>query len=379
MIEPEDFGCSDVQTFAHIGDPSPSGDHSVFWTHWFDRLVEHTPVLTRRTAPDDSDPSATHELISEGGARIGGVLVLPKGDRPASASLVAVHGYHVSEPLSESAKRWRPIADQGVAVLVIRLRGYPGSQVGVGDLTAPDAHACGWIGRGLADQTHEGWVVPHAVADVCNACRVMRNALLHRDTDLDIPVDESIDHPGVFLQGSSLGGGLAVIAAGQLIGKLRGESIVDRLAVSLPSLGDWRWRLEHGRGGMTGELRGLLTHHSTRQSELIDRLRLCDAVVHARRVRVPTLAMLAKRDDVVPAPSAAAVFNAIDADPGRKWRFVAPYGHFEGGISNARRHALFERAMTDFFDPRRPPIEAMTAWETAMHEGATNQRHDDPS
>lgn len=374
MIEPDDFGLSDVRTFAHIGDPAPGPEHSVFWKRWFSRLAEHTPVLTARKAPDASDPSATHELVSHGGVRIGCSLLLPDRGRPVGASLVVVHGYTVNESLEDSAARWRAVADNGVAVLVIRLRGYRGSRIGIGDQTRPDGHGCGWIGRGLLSDDAGDWIVPHAVADVCNACRVMRNALRDPDTSagsgVRLRVDDSIEQPGVFLHGVSLGGGLAAIAAAQLIGKISGDPIVDRLGLAVPSLGDWRWRLDHAHGGITAEVVRLLDHAGPdHRAGLVDRLRLCDAVVHGRRVRIPTLGMLARRDDVVPAPSAAAVFNSIDADPGRKWRFVVPYGHWEGGIANARRHALFGRAAADFFDPARTPIEAMIPWELTLHDG----------
>ena len=370
MIEPEDYGYSHVQTFAHIGDPTPSADHSVFWKHWYSRLVETQPVLIKRSVVDDSDPSATHQFESADGVQIGCTLVLPSNKRPVRASLVTAHGYTLTKSLKESKARWQSIADQGVAVLIIRLRGYPGSQIGIGDQTKPDQHGAGWIARGFDADRHEEWILPNAVADVCNACRVMRNALLHRDTDTSIVVDPAIDHPGVFLSGRSLGGGLSTIAAAQLIGKLSGESIIDRLAIALPSLGDWYWRLAHQPSGTTLDILKVIREHPEREDELISRLRLCDAVVHGRKVRVPTLGMLAQKDDVAPAPSAAAVFNAIEADPGRKWRFVVPYGHFDGGIANARRHALFERCLTEFFDPSHLPIESMTRWEPYLHDGA---------
>jgi len=369
MIEPEDYGLSGVQTFAHIGDPTPSPDHSVFWKQWYTRLIDDSPVLRNRTVSDDSDPSATHEFISENGVRIGCVLVLPANKRPVRASLVTAHGYTHAATLQDSKRRWQNIADTGVAILIMRLRGYPGSQIGIGDQTTLDQLGAGWIGRGFAGEKHNEWILPGAVADVCNACRVMRNALLHRDTDAPIAVDPTIDHPGVYLTGTSLGGGISTIAAAQLIGKLSGESIVDRLAVALPSLGAWNWRLAHRLSGTTTEIEKVLTHHQDRRAELINRLRLCDAVVHGRKVRVPTLGMLARKDDVAPAPSAAAVFNSIDSDPGRKWRFVVPYGHFDGGIGNARRHALFERVMIDFFDPTHRPIDSMSPWESILHDG----------
>jgi cephalosporin-C deacetylase-like acetyl esterase len=368
MDDPVSTPPEDVRTFAHIGDPVPVPDHGPFWKQWFAQLIEHSPTLARRETIDESDPSATHEFESFGGANIGARLVLPSDGRGVKASLVTVHGDGVPDPLDVNGRRWQQVADRGVAVLLIRLRGYPGSRKGVGNLTESNEIGNTWITRGFDSQDHAEWVLPHGIADVCNACRVMRNALLHRDTDLDIPVDDSIDHPGVFLHGSSLGGGLAVISAAQLIGKLRGESIVDRLAIATPSLGDWMTRLNHP-SGTAAQLRRVIDENPERREELLTRTRLCDAVVHGRRVRVPTFSMLAKRDAVVAPTTAAAVLNAIDSDPGRKWRFLIEQGHFEGDVGVNRRIAMYRRALCDFFDPGVAPIRSMKRWEPSMHRG----------
>jgi hypothetical protein len=69
------------------------------------------------------------------------------------------------------------------------------------------------------------------------------------------------------------------------------------------------------------------------------------------------------RDDVVPAPAAAAVFNALGSDPGCKWRFVVKRGHADGGIADARRHALFDRLVREFLGPDEDPCSR--DWEAA--------------
>lgn len=373
MIEPDDFGLPGVRTFAHVGDPTPAPDHSPFWTHWYKAVTQDRPTVRRRTVEDPSDPTATHEFDSAGGVRIGGRIIAPPAGTPAKGSLVVVHGTSPRECAVEDA-RWQRVAQRGVVVFAIRLRGFPGSQRETGDLRTPDALGAGWLARGFDAPTHEEWVLPHAVADVFNACRVMRNWALHRQepgADPN-PIDAehvATDHPCVMLYGESLGGGVAVMAAAQLAGRLPRDHFIDRLALGLPSLGDWRWRFARRPCGSAADLDKHLTHHAARRDELINRVRLCDAVVHAVKVRRPTLTKLAMRDDVVPAPTAAAVFNAVDADPARKWRFLVPYGHIDGGISNARRHALFERCLPDFFDPDTRPIEAMAAWEPVLHTG----------
>ncbi len=357
-----------VRTFAHIGDPVPASDHGPFWKHWFDALISNTPALTRRVTQDPSDPGATHEFDSFDGVTIGARLVLPRDGKPVKASLVSVHGDMPPDPLAINAKRWQGIADRGIAVLLLRLRGYPGSQTTCGDLINLNEHGNTWITRGFDAELHEEWILPKGVADVCNACRVMRNALLHRDTDTNIPVDDSIEHPGVYLHGSSLGGGLAVISAAQLIGKLRGESIVDRLAIAMPSLGDWTTRL-HDPTGTAMQFKRVIESNPDRREELLARLKLCDAIVHGRRVRVPTFGMLARTDLVVPPHCAAAVFNSIDADPGRKWRLLIDHGHHDGDRATNRRIALYRRALCDFFDPDQTPIRSLDPWECLMHDG----------
>lgn len=359
-----------VRTFAHIGDPVPAPDHAPFWKHWYEKLIEHSPALVRRETPDPSDRGATHEFDSMDAVTIGCRLVLPPSSTPVRASLVTVHGDHIPDPLEVNARRWQRVADRGIAVLLIRLRGYPGSQTVAGNLTANDDAQPAWITRGFTAETHDEWILPKAAADVCNACRVMRNLLLQRDTDTPICVDAAIEHPGVYLHGASLGGGLAVISAAQLIGKLRGESIVDRMAIATPSLGDWATRFDHPTGTAV-HLKRVIDQHPDRFDELMARLKLCDAIVHGRKVRVPTFAMLARHDGVVAPQCAAGVFNAIDADPGRKWRFIIEHGHHEGDTTHTRRIALYTMALCDFFDPGSAPIASMKRWEPLMHEGLT--------
>lgn len=368
MNEPDDFAMSAVRTMAHVCDPVRSSDHSGFWKRWYERLVCGSPILNRRASHDPSDASATHDFESIGGVRIGCALVAPPDGTTVRGALVTTHGYTDPPLLGTSAHRWRALANNGVAVLELRLRGYPGSQIGIGDLTTHDASSDGWIAHGFADSDPSQWILPHAIADVCNGVRVMRNMLLRRG-EVHLNIDPELDHPGVWLHGESLGGGVATIAAAQMIGRLAGESIIDRLAIGLPSLGCWSWKLQHPCVGTTADIQRVIAANPDRTSELIDRVRLCDAAVHAAHIRVPAFAKLATRDSVVPAPSAAAVYNAIESGPGNKWRFVVPYGHHDGGVSNSRRHALFERAMVDFFDPSREPIDAMERWESIMYEG----------
>ena len=376
MTEPEDFGLPPVRTLAHLAADTPAPGHNAFWQALIADLARVDPDLAPTSSPDPSDPTQTHKLWSlpqrdpsrAGDAplgspvRLGASLLDPPKGVEARAGLVALHGYATPSPLSGERDRWRAVTDRGVRVLAIRVRGYPGSSRDVGDWLTPSAFGGGWITRGLdrgaSDAEGPGaraWSLIGAVADVLQAVRALRATL---------PVKTPIA-----LAGESFGAGLATIAAGLL----ERDAPVQRLAIALPSLGNWAWRFEQAtlrRGTGTGWEIGLFMEHHRDWHDGVERLlRLTDAAIHARQVECPVLCKLAMRDDVVPAPAAAAVFNALGAAPGLKWRFVVPYGHFDGGLSASRRHVLFERCRAAFLDPRREPTESMLDWEPHMEAG----------
>lgn len=372
MAEPDDFGINPVDTLAHVGDPTPAREHSVFWSHWMAALESEAPALVERCGGgtgvaqiDPTDPTCTHAFESLGGVRIGARLQRPPADVPIRAGLVSTHGYAVSKPIEARDPLFAPAAARGVAVLNIRVRGFAGSRLDTGDLQTPDGNGLGWITRGLdnEDDAVTGtmhWVYAQAVADVYQACRALRQWLLHHGPG-DVPM---------FLHGESFGGGLAVPAVAKLEGRGVDRARISRLVLALPTMGDWPWRHEHPvKAGSGVEIQKLLERRPDLGDVIKLRLRLLDSVVHAGRVRCPVLCKLAERDEIVPAPTAAAVFNALRVDPGRKWRFVVPHGHAETGNANARRHAAFERCMTDFLDPAREPIESMPGWIDRMKPG----------
>lgn len=364
MHEPSDYGMSPARTLAHLGPFARSAQHGGFWKAWSRMVFETDAVIEPRRASEMSprDPSATHRFESTRHVPIGCVLIEPA--TPARAGLVVVHGTMPQGILAADAERWRDAAESGLAILLIRVRGFPGSDVHElrpatrGEPVSPvqDGGAA-WIATGFepAPPTEHAerfdWVYAHACADVAVACRALRRRLR--------------DGAPVYLYGESLGGGLAVLAASMLAA----TEPVERLVLAQPSGGDWHWRLEHAPGGLAAGLAAVLARAGPLRDALLDTLQLFDAAIHARRVRGDVLCRLALRDDVVPAPCAAAVFNALDSPVGRRWRFITPYGHFDGGLANARRHALFERAARDFLDPRRQPAEAMARWEPLLTGG----------
>ncbi|MEX2218235.1 MAG: acetylxylan esterase [Phycisphaerales bacterium] len=375
MTEPDDYGLSPAATLAHVGDPARSARHGAFWKAWAGAVFEGpSPRLMERTAggrdEDASDPTATHRFESARHVRIGCALALPRGR--ARAGVVALHGYGDVPSLGQAATDCSPLVERGAAVLAVRVRGYPGSRLDTPHLNAASEERGGgaWITCGLEEPASERgigceWAFSYAVADVVNAARALLAMLGERP---------------LFIHGESFGGALGVLAAAVLSDRAGGTPAsrvplpeIARLAVGVPGMGDWAWRLgAPGRAGIgSGDLvRRFMEDHPDRAEQVYQLLRLHDAAIHARRVRCPVLCKLALRDEVVPAPAGAAVFNALGTDPGQKWRHVVKYGHFDGGIADMRKHAAFGRRVVEFLDPAREPAEAMAEFEERRLAGA---------
>lgn len=375
MSQPDDFGFLPVATLAHVAESSHAPMHRPFWNRWREAVAGCAPKLGAVTVEDPADPTVTHQVESLGGVRLGCVLVLPPKGMPVRAGVVTTHGYEVGETLEEAARRWRTLAARGVAVMVLRVRGYPGSQLDTGDWIG-DPDSLGWITRGFPAVLNRpedalGWSLPMAVADVACGARALRDWLGSRANANVLRVlhtqgGEPAPLP-ISLHGESFGGGLAVMAAAQTPGDF---VRFERIVLGVPTFGDWAWRLADPARMAFGSGAHLTTLLLSLDRSAADTLALCDAALHARKVRVPTLCKLAMRDEVVPAPSAAAVYNALGADPGRKWRFVVPEGHSEPSLACVRRHAIFDRCAADFLDPSRNPAQTMAEWESVLVEGS---------
>ena len=356
----DDFGMSPLETLANAGLAKRATCHAGFWTTW-NEDVRETPLVLRGVKSGDidaSDPTGTHVLEGQRHTRLGCFLIEPEA--PVRGGIVVLHGYGAGEPLESQAEPYRHLAERGTGVLLVRARGFPGSRKDCGDLTSSDA---GWICQGMqsiecSTSARTDWVLSLAVADVVCAVRAFRALLSTR-----------VDRPRMALSGESFGAGLAVIAAAQLGGEL------DRLCIGLPTFGDWYWRLGEDRsragvpGSSGGQVAAVMPSDPKQRDAALRTLELFDAVVHARHVRCPVLCKLAARDEVVPAPTQAAVYNALGSGPGEKWRFVVPAGHADAGIANTRRHALFERARVEFLDLSRTPERAMERWEPLLTGG----------
>jgi cephalosporin-C deacetylase-like acetyl esterase len=337
---PEDYGLNEEQTLAFQVDDDPPEDFDAFWAGFREEIA--TLPSTWRGAVDG--PRGQVMIESVRGVRVIARLSMPTPE--PRAVVLTTHG-PPGQPMDRSPEQMlvtaltgepdafpeaeEPWSEAGLATLRLAVRGYPPSTLDIDDLR-PD-----WIltKLGLADS----WVVRGAVADVVQAYRCLR-----RHFGAEMPIA---------LHGESLGGGLAVIAAAQLTAM---DDEPFRMVLAHPDLGAWRWRCGRYCGGPGGRMNELLTAMREDGPVVLDSMLLYDAVFHARGVRCPTLCKLACRDDIVPAPAAAAVFNGIAS--GRKWRYRTACGHFDGGLADARRHRNFTQINRQFLDPAVAPEAA---------------------
>ena len=328
------FASADLlATLARTATPAMAQGHHQWWRRWRDRVSGVHPELRGPTADErsETDPAgATHVFESSMGVRVGGRLIEPAG-APRGA-VVLLHGYGAREALAD-----RHGFAGNLAVLKLRVRGFPGSRLDAGALGEAQG---GWIAQGLGDAA--GAALTGAVADVVLSARALRRRYGA------IPVT---------LRGDSFGGGLAVIAAAQALD----DAPFDRLAIGVPSLGDWTLRLLSERpAGATADA-ARAQREATDQAALRRTLRLTDAATHARRVQRPTLCLLAADDPVVPPATAAAIYNALGSDPGLKRRVIVERAHQALTTGDLRRVAAFERLASAFLDPANDPMSALSA------------------
>lgn len=344
LSAPDDYGLTPDQTLAHRIDAIPPADFAeAFDVHWAAFRETFATLPTRWQGRVDS-PTNQVVIRSLDSVRIAARVTMPDEGAEPRGIVVTSHGYsNVPDDFDDEPERWTAL---GLATVRVRVRGYPPSTADIDDLRAGGA----WITHRLPHSIDSAgaWVVRGAVADIMQTVNCARSHF-----------GESLP---VTLHGESLGGGLATIAAAQLTRMGRAP---DRLVLALPTFGDWRWRALrycNGSGALVNIMLDAL-RNKDRDNMLLGLL-LYDAALHASVIEIPTLTKLALRDDVVPAPSAAAVYNALATL--RKWRFITPYGHFDGGLADCRRHVLFERLQTAFADPADAPEQVMSDWADSL-------------
>ncbi|MHC4991724.1 MAG: acetylxylan esterase [Planctomycetota bacterium] len=323
ISQPDDYGLTAEQTLAHRSGAVRPPDFDSFWAE-----VREAARAMPLSVQGSIDGTGEIVLRSLDDVRIVGQLHAPESE--PRAVVVTTHGYATTTPTEGRAiDGW---LERDMAVLCLRVRGFPPSTIDFDDL------GVSWILHSI--ESAEQWVLRGAVIDVVTAVRAMRHHF-----GPDVPL---------VLHGESFGGGLAVLAGAQLF--RLGEPPF-RLILALPSLGDWRWRLGRYCNGAGGQINMLLEALRDDQEAVLRSLALFDATLHATDIDCPVFCKLALRDDTVPAPSAAAVFNALATPTARRGRFVTGFGHFDGGLSDARRHALFERLHPVFGDPGQDLVD----------------------
>ncbi|MCZ6836840.1 MAG: acetylxylan esterase [Planctomycetota bacterium] len=317
ISSPENYGLSGEETLAKQTEALCPQNFEAFWADF------REAVLTLPTHWQGSLDHETNQVIIASMRDIRVIAQVTMPPQTPVGVVLTTHGYEAPDIFEDDHEPW---TEHGLVTVRLRVRGFPPSVMDMDDVRRD------WILHGI--ESPEAWVLLGAVGDVVLAYRCARMAF-----GPDLPIA---------MHGESFGGGLAVLASAQL-------SALDdspfRLVLGLPTFGDWAWRDGHycnGSGGLVNQL--LDIHRGDQREQLMQSLLLFDATLHAPAISCPALTKLAHIDDTVPAPSAASIHNALGSS--HKWRFETKYGHFDGGLSDLRRHAQFERIHPGFLDPQ---------------------------
>lgn len=328
---PETYGLDVEQTLLFRETTPPPPDFAVYWADFRGELQAQSAAFT--TPPKDSVNRVVFTSLRS--VRVVGRLSLPEL-RPRGI-VITSHGYeNVPEIFADETEPWSEI---GLGTLRVRVRGYPPSVQDVPDLRGA------WIMRNI--ESKDSWIARGAVADLIQGYR----ALL-RQFGPEMPI---------MFHGESFGGGLSIIAAAQLA---QMNDAPARMAIGLPSFAAWEWRRGRYCAGAGAQVNMAIEGMRAEDEVIMRTLRLFDALHHAPFLTMPMVEKVAANDDVVPAPTQSAVFHALPE--GNKHRFVTRYGHFDGGISDLRRHALFERMHVAFLDPANDPSAVIAEYADRM-------------
>jgi cephalosporin-C deacetylase-like acetyl esterase len=281
-------------------------DFFEFWSRTMKELDRTGPMVEREAATTRAGIRLERlSFASLGDARIHGYL-LRWADGAPRPLVVHGHGYG-----GRSTPRWR-WARAGLNVLGVDVRGWGRSRTAL-----PSRSRWGWVLTGV--ESPERHVLRGAVCDYLRAVRVGRELLGPAVTR-------------TVLQGSSLAGGLALMAQAL-------AGVGDLLAVAVPTFGWAEGRRLFGSAGSAGEINRYLERRPEHAAEdLMVVLRYFDPMHFAGLVRCPTLVGVGVVDAVVPAPTVLAI-TAHLVGPHEVMRF--PVSH--AGSPEERRWRGFER------------------------------------
>lgn len=253
------------------------------------------------------------------GARINGWLHLPAGHSDGGTLPVIVQfiGYSGGRGLVQQDTRW---AQAGYAHFIMDSRGQ-----GYGGILGetPDPHPSaggvaypGLMTRGLGSR--EDYYYRRLYVDAFRAIEAAQ-------------AGPGVDPEKVVLAGMSQGGGLALAAAGLAAGRLSG---VRAVLADVPFLQDFPRALAVAARGPYPELVAFLARHRDQAGRALEVLNYFDGVHLARRATAPALYSVALLDDVCPASTVFASYNAYGTAAGQspdKDIEVYPFNNHEGG------------------------------------------------
>lgn len=253
-----------------------------------------------------------------GGAPVKGWLHLPAGRAAGGRLPVVVQyvGYSGGRGMVNQDTKW---AQAGYAHFMMDTRGqgWGGTRGDTPDPhgSAGDVAFAGLMTRGIGHP--DDYYYRRVYVD---AFRAVEAAQSH----------PAVDPSRVVLHGISQGGGMVVATAGLVAGRL--EGVVAALP-DVPFLQDFPRAIDITPRGPYPEIAGFLARHREKYESALEVLNYFDGVNLARWAAVPALYSAALMDDVCPASTVFASYNAYGADAGSPAKDIEVYrfNNHEGG------------------------------------------------
>jgi cephalosporin-C deacetylase len=294
-------------------------DLADFWDRTLTQTRAHP--LDARFSPVDNHLSVIDTFdvsyAGFGGDQIKGWLHLP-ANREAGVRLPAVvqyAGYSGGRGLAHQDTKW---AQAGYAQFIMDTRGqgYGGS---TGETPDPHPSAgevayAGLMTRGAGSK--ESYYYRRVFVDAFRAVEAVQ-------------AHPEVDPARIILAGISQGGGITIAAAGLAAGRLDG---VIAALPDVPFLQDFPRAIDIAARGPYPEIAGFLNRHRDRYEQLLEVLNYFDGVHLGRAATVPALFSVALMDDICPASTVFAAYNAYgtEADAGKQIE-VYRFNNHEGG------------------------------------------------
>lgn len=294
---------------AYRPDRYAADDLDSFWEETLARFANKPLNDSRRLAEPLFPHMDIYDVRYEGfdDTPIAGWFLLPRMEQGRKVPcVVTYHGYSGGRGYPERYAQWLLM---GYAVFAVDVRGQKGD---TGNrLASPHGMAKGWISQGILDKAncYYSAVAIDSVKAVEWVCR-----------------QPEIDEARIVVEGSSQGGGLALLTA----------ALSDKPAIAVanvPNMCHMDFGMLNSTGSLT-ELSAFVNEYPDRLNRVLETISYFDILNLAERIRIPVIVSVGLKDTICMPETVYAAYNRLSCE-----KEIHPYpfmGHDHIGYHNRK-------------------------------------------